>query len=125
MLIVQVAGLLSFLKLSHVYEPNAALRLCSSHKPEPLHREMVFLLRRQGNFRCAILWSAQSRGPAHAHPALHVGAYAVRALAVMLCVHANLFLGISLVVCNGYSHSPLERRSFSVELSWYIWECCI
>ena len=50
---LQPAGLLSFLKQSHAYDLDKALRLCSEHKPEPLVREIVFLQKRQGNFRCA------------------------------------------------------------------------
>jgi hypothetical protein len=46
----KVAGLLEFLEQSHVYDLDLALRECASHKPHPLHREMVFLFRRQGNF---------------------------------------------------------------------------
>jgi hypothetical protein len=46
----KVAGLLEFLEQSHVYDLDVALRECASHKPHPLHREMVFLFRKQGNF---------------------------------------------------------------------------
>lgn len=47
----QPAGLLSFLRLSHAYDLDKALALCSEHKPDPLVREIVFLQKRQGNFR--------------------------------------------------------------------------
>lgn len=50
----QPAGLLSFLRLSHAYDLDKALALCSEHKPDPLVREIVFLQKRQGNFRGAL-----------------------------------------------------------------------
>ncbi len=47
----QPAGLLAFLRQSHAYDLDKALVMCSEHKPEPLVREIVFLQKRQGNFR--------------------------------------------------------------------------